>query len=130
MLDSHDANALCPATLREAIGRIDAFCREDRDPPARFLPALAEHPWWAELLTAVGRDMHAGDDPRRQLVEGRSTWRAAAARRCRPRTWIAALAGRPGAHWKEPDAWPENEVFGRHFEDRLTQLQARSAIRD
>ncbi len=57
--DSHDANALYSAMLREAIGRIDAFCREDCDPPARFLLALDEHPRRAELLTAVGRDMYA-----------------------------------------------------------------------
>ena len=67
--ESHDANALYSAMQREAIGRIDTFCREDCAPPARFLLALDEHPRRAELLTAVARDMYAGDDPRRQLVE-------------------------------------------------------------
>ena len=129
-LDSHDANALYSATLREAIGRIDAFCREDCDPPARFLLALDEHPRRAELLTAVGRDMYAGNDPRRQLVEPPFHLESHRYQTVQAADWIAALVGRLGTYWKEPAAWPENEVFGRYFEDRLTQLQVRSAIRD
>ena len=43
--------------------------------------------------------------------------------------WIAALVGRLGALWKEPDAWPENAVFRRYFEGRLAAVQVRSGIR-
>ena len=43
-LGSHDANVLYSAMLREAIGRIDAFCREDCDPPTQFLLALERRP--------------------------------------------------------------------------------------
>ena len=43
--------------------------------------------------------------------------------------WIAALVGRLGAFRAEPDAWPENEVFGRYFERRLADVQVRSGIR-
>ena len=127
--ESHDANALYAAMLREAIGRIDAYCRDGSDPPARFLLALDEHPRRAELLTAVGRDMYAGEDARRQLVEPPFHLESHRYQTVQAADWIAALVGRLGAHWKEPDAWPENEVFRRHFEDRLTGLQIRSGIR-
>lgn len=125
---SHDANALYSAMLRESIGRIDAFCREDCDPPARFLLALDEHPRRAELLTAVGRDMHSGSDPRRQLVEPPFHLESHRYQTVQAADWIAALVGRLGAHWKEPEAWPENAEFGRHFGRRLTGLQVRSGI--
>ncbi len=128
--ESHDSNALYSATLREAIGRIDAFCREDCDPPARFLLALDEHPRRAELLTAVGRDMYAGNDPRRQLVEPPFHLESHRYQTVQAADWIAALVGRLGAYWKEPEAWPENAVFRRYFEGRLTQLHVRSGIRD
>ncbi len=83
--DAHDANALYSAMLRESIGRMDAFCREDCDPPARFLLALDEHPRRAELLTAVGATCTAA--ARGASWSSRpSTWRATATRRCRPRT--------------------------------------------
>ena len=45
------------------------------------------------------------------------------------RDWIAALVGRLGAIWTEPEAWPENAVFRRYFERRLAEAQVRSGIR-
>ena len=44
--------------------------------------------------------------------------------------WIAGLVGRLGACWKEPAAWPENAVFRRYFESRLTRIEIGSGIRD
>ena len=125
----HDANALYSAMLREAIGRIDAFCLEDCEPPARFLLALDEHPRRAELLTAVGRDMYGPDEPRRQLIEPPFHLESHRYQTVQAADWIAALVGRLGALWKEPDAWPENAVFRRYFEGRLAAVQVRSGIR-
>ena len=97
----HDANALYSAMLRESIGRLDAFCREDCDPPAHFLLALDEHPRRAELLTAVGRDMYGGGARRRssqaalnairapeQLSKADRATRASRARTKRRRCWV------------------------------------------
>ena len=130
--ETHDANALYSAMLRESIRRIDAFCREDCEPTARFLLALDEHPRRAEPLTAVGRDMYAGDDARRQLVEAPFHLESHRNQTVQVADWIAALVGRLGAFWKfwkEPDAWPENAVFRRYFESRLMGVQVRSGIR-
>ena len=54
----HDSNALYEEMLREAVARIDAFCREDCGPAARFLLALDEHPSRDAVLSAVARDMY------------------------------------------------------------------------
>lgn len=127
--ETHDANALYSRMLREAIRRIDAFCREDCEPSARFLLALDEHPRRAELLTAAARDMYGGDQPRRQLVEPPFHLESHRYQTVQAADWIAGLVGRLGAHWKEPDAWPENAIFRRYFEQRLTHTQVRSGIR-
>ena len=126
--ESHDVNALYSAMLRDAIGRIDAFCREDCAPAARFLLALDEHPRRAELLTVVARDMYAGGDPRRQLVEPPFHLESHRYQTVQAADWIAALVGRLGAYWKEPDQWAENAAF-RRFEQRLIDVQVRSGIR-
>lgn len=127
--ETHDANALYSALLRESIGRIDAFCREDCGPDARFLLALDEHPRRAELLTAVGRGMYGGGDPRRRLVEPPFHLESHRYQTVQAADWIAGLVGRLGAFWKEPEVWPENAVFGRYFERRLVDVQVRSGIR-
>ena len=124
---THDANALYSAMLRESIGRLDVFCREDCDPPAHFLLALDEHPRRAELLTAVGRDMYGGG-ARRQLVEPPFHLESHRYQTVQAADWVAALVGRIEAFRAEPDAWPENEVFDRYFGRRLAEVQVRSGI--
>jgi len=43
--------------------------------------------------------------------------------------WIAGLVGRLGAFWADPDAYPENALFRRYFEQRLNRVSHRSGIR-
>ena len=127
---AHDANAMYLRVLAEAIRRIDGFCRDDHAPPERFLLALDEHPMRAELLTAAARGMYGGTDPRRQLIEPPFHLESHRYQTVQAADWIAGLVGRLGAIWKEPDAWPENVVFRRYFEHRLTRIQVRSRVRD
>lgn len=124
----HDSNALYAAVLREAVGRIDAFCREDCGPPARFLLALDEHPSRDAVLTEVARDMYGRGEPRRRLIEPPFHLESHRYQTVQAADWIAALVGRLGAFWAEPDVWPENAVFRRYFEDRLARVQIRSGI--
>lgn len=125
---AHDANALYLAMLRESVRRIDAFCREDCGPTARFLLALDEHPSRADILTAVARDMY-GPDRRRRLIEPPFHLESHRYQTVQAADWVAALVGRLGAYWAEPDAWPENVVFQRYFAARLADVQVRSGIR-
>ena len=126
---AHDANALYRYVLGEAIKRLDAYCREDRAGVERFLLALDEHQQRAALLTAAAQDMYGGDEPRRQLIEPPLQLESHRYQTIQAADWIAGLVGRLGAIWTEPDAWPENVVFRRYFESRLTSVQVRSGVR-
>ncbi|MDE0450244.1 MAG: DUF3800 domain-containing protein [Gammaproteobacteria bacterium] len=124
----HDSNALYAEMLREAVGQIDAFCREDCEPAARFLLALDEHPSRDAVLTAVAGDMYGRGETRRRLIEPPFHLESHRYQTVQAADWIAALVGRLGAFWTEPDIWPENDVFRRYFEDRLAAVQVRSGI--
>ena len=126
----HDSNALYAEMLRESVARIDAFCGEDCEPAARFLLALDEHPSRDAVLTAVARDMYGRGEPRRRLIEPPFHLESHRYQTVQAADWIAALVGRLGALWKEPEGWPENAVFGRYFEERLARVQVRSGIGD
>lgn len=128
--EAHDSNALYSSVLAEAIKRLDDFCREDHPSAVRFFLALDEHPLRAELLTATARDMYGAGRPRRQLIEPPFHLESHRYQTVQAADWIAGLVGRLGAIWKEPEVWPENEVFRRYFEQRLTNIQTRSGIRD
>ena len=77
----------------------------------------------------MGRDMYGPGNPRRQLVEPPFHLESHRYQTVQAADWIAALVGRLGAIWKEPQAWPENAIFRRLFEYRLTDIQVRSGIR-
>ncbi len=125
----HDSNALYARMLREAVARIDAFCGEGGGPAARFLLALDEHPSRDALLAAVARDMYGRGETRRRLIEPPFHLESHRYQTVQAADWIAALVGRLGAFWTEPEVWPENEVFRRYFEDRLAAVQVGSGIR-
>ncbi|MCY4121980.1 MAG: DUF3800 domain-containing protein [Acidobacteria bacterium] len=126
---AHDANAMYLSVLSEATRRLDAFCRDDGSGPERFLLALDEHPQRRELVTSVARDMYGGEEPRRQLIEPPFQLESHRYQTLQAADWIAGLVGRLGSIWKEPEAWPENVVFRRYFERRLTRYQVRSRVR-
>lgn len=75
----------------------------------------------------------AGEHPavweRRQLVEPPFQLESHRYQTAQAADWISGLMGRLGAVWKEPEAWPEYDVFRRYFEHRLTQIQVRSQVR-
>ena len=127
---THDANAMYLSVLSEATRRLDTFCRYDHTTPERFLLALDEHAQRAKLVTAVAQDMYGGNEPRRQLIEPPFQLESHRYQTLQAADWIAGLVGRLGAIWKEPGVWPENLVFRRYFERRLTRLQVRSRVRD
>ena len=118
------------SVLAEAIGRLNAFCRDDHPDPERFLLALDEHPLRTELLTEAALNMYGGKEPRRQLIEPPFQLESHRYQTLQAADWIAGFVGRLGAIWKEPDAWLDNVIFRRYFEYRLTQIQVRSGIRD
>ena len=128
-LDKHDPNRLYVYILREAIKRLDQFCTEDCAPAGDFILALDEHPRRSEMITAVSQSMFGGDEPRRQLIEPPFHLESHRYQTIQAADWIAALVGRLGAYWEDPNAYPENEVFLKYFGVRLDRANRRSGIR-
>ena len=122
-------NRLYTRVLLEAVKRIDQFCEVDCTPSANFLLALDEHDQRAALITEVSRSMYAGPDPRRHLIEPLFNLESHRYQTIQAADWIAALVGRLGAIWADPDGYPENVVFRRYFEQRLNRVSRRSGIR-
>ena len=122
-------NRLYTRVLLEAVKRIDQFCEEDCNRSANFLLALDEHDQRAALITEVSRSMYAGPERRRHLIEPLFNLESHRYQTIQAADWIAGLVGRLGAIWADPDAYPENVVFRRYFEQRLNRVSRRSGIR-
>ena len=125
----HSPNRLYTKVLLEAVKRIDQFCEVDCNPPANFLLALDEHDQRAALITEVSRSMYAGPERRRHLIEPLFNLESHRYQTIQAADWISGLVGRLGALWADPDAYPENLVFLRYFEQRLNRVSRRSGIR-
>ena len=128
--DRHDPNHLYTRVLLEAIKRIDAFCAADNQPASNFALALDEHDQRSKLITDAARSMYGTEDPRRHLIEPPFHLESHRYQTVQAADWIAGLVGRLGAIWKDPSAYPENDVFRRYFEHRLNHVSRRSGIRD
>ena len=125
----HSPNRLYTKVLLEAVKRIDQFCEVDCNPSANFLLALDEHDQRAALITEVSRSMYAGPERRRHLIEPLFNLESHRYQTIQAADWIAGLVERLGALWADPDAYPENPVFLRYFEQRLNRVSRQSGIR-
>ena len=126
---AHDPNRLYESVLVEAIKRIDEFCEQARDARDEFIVILDEHDQRSALITAAGRSMYGGNEPRRHLIEPPFHVESHRYQTIQVADWIAGLVGRLGAIWADPVAYPENEVFRRYFEHRVNHVSRRSGIR-
>ena len=127
--DAHNPNRLYARVFVEAIKRVNGFCGEDCDPPEYFLLMLDEHDQRSALLEEAARSMYAKHERRRHLIEPPFHLESHRYQTLQAADWIAGLVGRLGAIWTDPMGWPENEVFRRYFEHRLTRSSHRSGIR-
>ena len=127
---NHDSNWLYRSMLREAIKRLDDFCAEDCTPKSNFVLALDEHDQREALITEASLNMFGGPSPRRHLIEPPFQLESHRYQTLQAADWIAGLVGRLGAHWVDPDGFPENDVFRNYFQNRLHHVCLRSGIRD
>jgi len=127
--DSHNPHRLFAKVLIEAIKRIDEFCADQDQTDRRFLLVLDEHEQRSSLITEASRSMYGGREPRRHLIEPPFQAESHRYQTLQAADWIAGLVGRLGAVWADPDAYAENEVFRRYFEQRLVSVQHRSGLR-
>ena len=127
---SHDSNWLYRSILREAIKRLDDFCAKDCIPTSNFVLALDEHDQREALTTEASLNMFGGPQPRRHLVDPPFQLESHRYQTLQAADWIAGLVGRLGAFWVDPGGFPENEVFRKHFQNRLHRISRRSGLRN
>jgi len=90
---------------------------------------MDEHEQRSNFITEASRAMFNFTDPRRTLIEPPFQVESHRYQTLQAADWIAGLVGRIGALWADPEAYPENEIFRRYFEDRLKRAARRSGIR-
>jgi len=128
--EAHNPNRLYVKVLLEAIKRINGFCQEDCDPTEDFVLFLDEHEQRADLIAQASRSMYARHERRRHLIEPPFHLESHRYQTLQAADWISGLVGRLGAIWTDPSGWPENEVFRRYFERRLSRVSRRSGVRN
>ncbi len=127
--EDHDSKRLYKFVLKEAIKRLDEFCRNDCEPCSEFIIVMDEHTERMELITEAAIAMYNPDAPRRSLIEPPFQVESERYQTLQAADWIAGLTGRFGAYWKDQDAYPENAIFRKYFEHRFNQACRRSGIR-
>ena len=127
---AHNSNRLYARVFLEAIKRIDGHCAEVFDPPVEFVLNLDEHEQRAAILSEAAKSMYGRRERRRHLIEPPIHLESHRYQTIQAADWIAGLAGRLGAVWGHPAAWPENETFRRYFKRRLHRVSPRSGIRN
>jgi hypothetical protein len=127
--DRHNPNRLYAKVLLEAIKRINAFCADDCYPRDDFVLALDEHDQRSNLVAEAARSMYGTSHPRRQLIEPPFHLESHRYQTIQAADWVAGLVGRLGAIWEDPLGYPENKVFRRLFEQRLSQVGVVSEVK-
>ena len=97
--------------------------------PDNFILVLDEHEQRPALLTEATRSMYRTIERRRHLIEPPFHIESHRYQTVQAADWIAGLVGRLGAIWADPQAFPQNDVFRRHFEHRLHHISRRSGVR-
>ena len=127
--DAHNPNNLQQAILREAIKRIDQFCKDDCQPSDNFVLILDDHDQRPELITRASQNMHGGEEPKARLIEPPFHLESHRYQTLQAADWIAGLVGRLGAYWADPTTYSDNQLFHQYFENRLNQVSHRSGVR-
>lgn len=127
--EAHDPNRLYSTVFLETIKRIDQFCAEDCHAPENFVLILDEHNQRPALIARAAQSMYGRNERRIHLIEPPFHVESHRYQTLQAADWIAGLIGRLGAVWTEADAWSENEIFCRYFEQRIKRVSRRSGIR-
>ena len=123
-----DPKKLYANILKEAIKRLDEFCKYEGKDSRKFFLMLDEHPLREKIITEASIQMYG--KPRLNLIEPPFQLESHRYQTMQAADWIAALVGRIGAAWKNSNEYYDYVIFRRLFEERLIDIQIRSGIRD
>ncbi len=122
-----DSRELYRLVLREALKRLDDFCRLDHHGEASIMIVLDEHADRLSLLTHAASSMFGGEEPRRHIIEPPFQVESHMYQSLQAADWIAGLVGRIGCIWARPGEYADYRPF-RRFERHLCEASIRSSI--
>ena len=125
--DTHKPNLLYEAILAEAIRRIDQYCELNCKPSEDFILILDHHDQREKLITKTAKVMY-GKEPKRRLIEPLFQVESHLYQTMQAADWIAGLVGRLEAYWADSNAYAENRIFHKYFQDRLNEVSRRSGV--
>lgn len=126
--DDHNPKRLYQAVLREAIGRLDDFCRRRRSLFMIVIDEQSEPDFRAEIVAEASREMF-GDAPRARMIQPPIRAEGQLLQTLQCADWICGLVGRVGAWLVAPSEYPELIWVSRYFIKRLTRAAPISGIR-
>jgi hypothetical protein len=125
--DELNASALYRLCLRETLKRLNDFCEQVAQPPARMLIIIDEHPYRQSLLQHAAASMFGRENPRRNIIEPPLQAESHMYQTLQAADWIAGLVGRIACIWACPAEYEDFIPF-RRFERHLNGTAINSGV--
>jgi hypothetical protein len=126
--DDHNPKRLYQAILREAIKRLDDFCRRRRSLFMLILDEQTEPDFRAGIVAEASREMF-GDARRVRMIEPPIQAESHLFQTLQCADWICGLVGRAGCHLAAPVEYMELAWVSKYFTRLLTRVAPMSGIR-
>lgn len=125
--EAHDPKRLYRAVLREAIKRLDGYCRR-RGLFMIVIDEQAEPDFRAELVGQASREMF-GEARRARMIEPPIQAESHLFQTLQCADWICGLVGRVGCHLVAPAEYEDLVWVPKYFSQRLEEVAPISGIR-
>ena len=127
-LEAHDPKSLYRAVMREAIKRLDGYCRRRRGLFMIVIDEQSEKDFRAELVSEASREMF-GDARRARMIEPPIQAESHLFQTLQCADWICGLVGRVGSHLVAPAEYEDLDWVPKYFSKRLKRVARVSGIR-
>jgi hypothetical protein len=126
--EEHNPKRLYHAVLREAIKRLDHFCRRSRSQFMIVIDEQAEPDFRAEIVSEASREMF-GDARRSRMIEPPIQAESHLFQTLQCADWICGLVGRFGSYLVAPGEYEDLVWVPKYFSHRLRRVAPISGIR-
>lgn len=126
--DEHNPKRLYHAVLREAIKRLDSFCRRRRSLFMIVIDEQSEPDFRAEIVAEASREMF-GNARRARMIEPPIQAESHLFQTLQCADWVCGLVGRVGAHLVAPTEYEDLIWVPKYFARRLAHAAPISGIR-
>jgi hypothetical protein len=126
--DDHNPKRLYQAVLREAIKRLDDFCRRSRSLFMIVIDEQTEPDFRARIVGEASREMF-GDARRARMIEPPIQAESHLFQTLQCADWICGLVGRAGCYLVAPAEYSDLNWVPKYFAQRLARAAPISGIR-